>query len=73
MGILEGEYEMQGAFCILAKAWALLYEAGPVPTPDTMQAGAQRHTWVTICLNGTYRWNRAYVHCAVAAAGCGPT
>ena len=64
---------MQGAFCNLAERLALLYEARPVPTPDTMQAGAQCHTWVTIGVDGTNRWKRAYVHCALAAPGCGPT
>ena len=63
---------MQGAFCNLAERLALLYETRPVPTPD-MQAGAQRHTWVTIGVDGTNQWNRAYVHCAMAAPGCGPT
>ena len=28
---------------------------------------------MTIGVDGTNRWNRAYVHCAVAAPGCGPT
>ena len=64
---------MQGAFCNLADRLALLYQARSVPTPDTMQAGAQRHTWVTIGVYGTNWWNRAYVHCVVAPPGCGPT
>ena len=28
---------------------------------------------MTIGVDGTNRWNRAYVHYAVAAPGCGPT
>ena len=64
---------MQGAYCNLAEHLALLYKVRPVPTPDTMQAGARRHTWVTIGVDGTNWWNRAYVHYAVAALGCGPT
>ena len=73
VGILEVEYEMQEAFCKLVEGLALLYEACPVPTPDNMQAGAQRHTWVTIGVRGTNRWSRAYVHCVVAAPGSEPT
>ena len=71
--ILEGEYEMQGAYCNIAERLALLYEARAVRTPEALQPGAQRNTWVTIGVDGTNRWNRAYVHCAVAAPGCGPT
>ena len=73
VGILEGEYEMQGAYCNLTGRLALLNKARPVPTMDTMQAGAQHDTWVTIGVDGTNRWNQAYVHYAVAAPGCGPT
>ena len=64
---------MQGAFCNLAERLALLYEARPVPIADTMQAGAQRHTWVTIGVDGSNLWDRASVHYVVAAPGCGPT
>ena len=71
--ILEGEYEMQWAYCNIAERLALLYEARAVRTPEALQPGAQRNTWVTIGVDGTNRWNRAYVHCAVAAPGCGPT
>ena len=71
--ILEGEYEMQGAYCSIAERLALLYEARAVRTPETLQPGAQRNTWVTIGVDRTNRWNGAYVHCAVAAPGCGPT
>ena len=71
--ILEGEYEMQGAYCNIAERLALLYEARAVRTPEALQPGAQRNTWVTIGVDGTNRWNRAYVHCAMAAPGCGPT
>ena len=44
-----------------------------MPTPDTMQVGGERHTWVTIAVDGTNQCNRAYVHCAVVAPGCGRT
>ena len=70
--IFEREYEMQGAYCNIADRLALLYEARAVRTPEALQPGAQ-HTWVTIGVDGTNRWNRAYVHCAVAAPGCVPT
>ena len=71
--ILEGKYEMQGAYCNIAERLALLYEARAVRTPGPLQPGAQRNTRVTIGVDGTNRWNRAYVHCAVAAPDCGPT
>ena len=64
---------MQGAYCNIAERLALLYEVRAVRTPKALQPGAQRNTWVTIGVDGTNRWNRAYVHCAVAAPGCGPT
>ena len=32
--ILEGEYEMQGAYCNVAERLALLYEARAVRTPE---------------------------------------
>ena len=73
LGILEGGHELQGAFCNLAERLALLYQARAVPTPDTMQAGAQRHSWVTMGVDGTNRWNQVYVHCVVAAPGWGLT
>ena len=71
--ILEGEYEMQRAYCNIAERLAVLYEARAVHTQEALQPGAQRNTWVTIGVAGTNRWNRAYVHCAMAAPGCGPT
>ena len=71
--ILEGEYEMQEAYCNIAERLALLCEARAVCTPEALQPGAQRNTWVTVGVDGPNRWNRAYVHCAVAAPGCGPT
>ena len=71
--ILKGEYEMQGAYSNIAKRLALLYEARAVRTLEALQPGAQRNTWVTISVDGTNQWNRAYVQCAVAARGCGPT
>ena len=71
--ILEGEYEMQGAYCNIAERLALLYEARAVRTPEAWQPGAQRNTWVTIGIDGTKRWNRAYVHYEVIAPACGPT
>ena len=71
--ILEGEYEMQGAYCNMAERLALLDEAPAVRTPEALQPGAQRNTWVTIGVDGTNRRNGAYVHCAMAAPGCGPT
>ena len=71
--IFEGEYEMQGAYCKIAERLALLYEARAVRTLEALQPGAQRNTCMTIGVDGTNRWNRAYVHCAVAAPGCGPT
>ena len=71
--ILEGEYEMQGAYCNIAERLALLYEARAVRTPEPLQAGAQPNTWVTIGVDATNRWNRAYLHCAGAAPGSGPT
>ena len=70
---VEGEYEMQGAYCNIAERLAVLYEARAVRTPESLQPGAQRNTWVTIGVDGTNRWNRAYVHSAVAALGLGPT
>ena len=72
MGILEGEYEIQGAFCNLVERLALLCEVCPVPNPDTMQAGAQRHAWVTIGVGGTNKLDGAYVRCVVAPPRCGP-
>ena len=71
MALREGEYKMQGAYCNIAERLALLHEARAVRTPEALQPGAQRNTWVTIGVDGTNRWN--YVHCAVAAPGCGPT
>ena len=37
--ILEGEYEMQGAYCNVAERLALLYEARAVHTPEILQLG----------------------------------
>ena len=71
--ILEGEYERQGAYCNIVERLALLYEARAVHTLEALQPGAQRKTLVTMGVDGTNRWKRAYVHCAVAAPGCGPT
>ena len=42
--ILEGEYEMQLAYCNIAEWLALLYEACAVRTPEALQPGALRHT-----------------------------
>ena len=53
--ILEGEYEMQGAYCIIAERLALLYEVRAVRTPEALQPGAHRSTWVTIGVDGTNR------------------
>ena len=64
---------MQGAGCNLNEHFALLYEVRPVPTADTIEAGTWRHTWVTIGVDGTNRWNRTYVHCAVATPSYGST
>ena len=64
---------MQGAYCNVDERLALLYEARAVRTPEVLQPGAQRNTWVTIGVDGTNRWNRAYRNCEVAAPGCGPT
>ena len=71
--ILDEEYEMQGEYCKIAERPALLYEAQAVRTLEALQPGTQRNTLVTIGVDGTNRWNWAYVHCAVAAPGCGPT
>ena len=73
VGILEGEYEMQAACYNLVGRLAFLYEARAVPTPDTLQAGTKVYNGVTIGDDGTNRWNRVYVHCAVVAPGCWPT
>ena len=51
--ILKGEYEMQGAYCNIAERLALLYEAPAVSTPEALQLGARRNTWVTIGVDGT--------------------
>ena len=52
---------------------ALLYEARGVRTSEALPRGAQRNSWVTVGVDGTNRWNQAYVYCAVAAPGRGPT
>ena len=57
--ILEGEYEMQGAYSNVGERLVLRYEARAVRTPEALQPGAQRNTWVTIGVDGTNRWNRA--------------
>ena len=64
---------MQGAYCNIAERLVLLYEARALRTTEALHPGAQRNTWVTFGVDSTNRWNRAYVHCAVAAPACGPT
>ena len=51
----------------------LMYQARAVPTPDAMQTGGSRYTWVTIGVDGTNRWNRGDVHCAVFGPWSGPS
>ena len=68
--VTEGVVTMHGAMCDL---WARVYGARTVPAPHVLQPGAHHYTWVTIGVDGTNRWNRGYVHCALGALGCGPT
>ena len=52
VGIFEGEYGMQGAYCNIAERLALLCEARAVHTPEVLQPGTQRNTWVTTAQTG---------------------
>ena len=63
--ISEESDEMRGAYCLFPERLDLMYHVRAVPAPDAMQPGGSRYTWVTIGVDGTNRWNRGYVHCAV--------
>ena len=57
VSILEGSNEMRGAYCDLPTRFNLMYKARAVPAPDPMQPDGSWHTWVTIGVYGTNRWN----------------
>ena len=71
--VTEGDVTMHGAMCDLRARVELLCGAWTVPAPHVLQPGAHHYTWVTIGVDGTNRWNRGYVHCALGAPRCGPT
>ena len=71
--VAEGDDTIHGAMWDLWARVDLLYGARTVPAPHVLQLGAHHHTWVTIGVDGTNRWNRGYVHCALGAPGCGST
>ena len=64
---------MQGAMRDLRAHLEVLYGARTVPAPHVLQPGPVHHTWVTIGVDGTNRWIRGCVHCALGAPDCGPT
>ena len=68
MTLLVGSNEMRGAYCDLPAQLDLMYQARAVLA---MQPGGSRHTWVTIGVDGTNRWNRGYVHDVVVGPWCG--
>ena len=70
--ILEGSAEMPGAYCSFPEQLELMYQARAVAAPHAMQTGGSRYTLLTIGVHGTNRWNRGYVHCAVAGWWSGP-
>ena len=71
--VTEGDVTMHGAMCDLRARVELLYGVRTVPAPHLLQPGAHHYTWVTIGVDGTNRWNRGYVRCALCAPSCRPT
>ena len=70
--VTEGDVTMHGIMCDLRTRVDLLYGARTVRTPHVLQPRAHHSTWVTISVDGTNWWNRAYAHCALGAPSCGP-
>ena len=71
--VTEGNVTMHGALCDLRACVDLLFGARTVRAPRVLQPGAHHYTWVTIGVDRTNWWNRAHVHGALGALGCGIT
>ena len=69
--LLELPNDMQGTFCALPGRLDSMYQARVVPARYPMQLGGSWYKWVTIAVDGTNRWNRGCIHCAVAGRWCG--